>query len=60
MKRYEASYWRVNPQLPSGGYETKRVVEAKTIASARKKAAEIENKCAYGRMILLNVELIDD
>lgn len=58
MKTYKATFWRGNPQFKSGGYETTRSIEAKTIASARKKAREIENQCVYGSMTLLDVEEI--
>lgn len=57
MKKYTATYWRSNPQLANGGYETTREIEAKTIASARKKAREIAERRAYGSMKLLNVEM---
>lgn len=57
MKKYTATYWRSNPQLANGGYETTREIEAKTIASARKKAREIADRSAYGSMELLNVEM---
>lgn len=57
MKKYTATYWRSNPQLANGGYETTREIEAKTIASARKKAREIAERSAYGSMELLNVEV---
>lgn len=57
MKKYTATYWRSNPQLANGGYETTREIEAKTIASARKKAREIAERSAYGSMELLNVEM---
>lgn len=57
MKTYEATFWRGNPQLTNGGYETKRTIEAKTIASARKKAREFEN-CRYGSMTLLDIKEI--
>lgn len=56
MKKYTATYWRGNPQLKAGGYETTREIEAKTIASAKKKAREWESGCAYGSMTLLKVE----
>ncbi len=58
MKTYKATYWRGNPQLQNGGYETERTIEAKTIASARKKAREYEN-CIYGTMTLISIERID-
>lgn len=54
MKQYTARFWRANPQFKNGGYETTRTIEAKTIASARKKAREYE-KCTYGSMELLDV-----
>lgn len=57
MKTYIAKFWRINPQLANGGYETTRTIEAKTIATARKKAREIEKGCVYGGMDLLSVEL---
>ena len=34
MKTYKAKFWRSNPQLKNGGYETERTIEAKTIRSA--------------------------
>lgn len=55
MNTYEAKFFRNNPQLSNGGYETTRTIEAKTIASARKKAREISEKCLYGSMTLLDV-----
>lgn len=57
MKTYTATFFRSNPQLTSGGYKTTRTIEAKTIASARKKAREIEDKCIYGSMDLIDVVL---
>lgn len=56
MKKYVATFWRSNPQLPKGGYVTTREIEAKTIASARKQAREITEKTVYGGMELLKVE----
>ena len=55
MKKYTAKFWRSNPQLKSGGYETTRTIEAKTLRSAQKKAREIENACSYGSMSLREV-----
>lgn len=55
MKTYIAKFWRGNPQLKNGGYETTRKIEAKTITSARKKAREMEN-CVYGSMTLLDIQ----
>lgn len=57
MKEYIATFWRSNPQLSQGGYETTRTIEAKTIASARKKAREIEANCRYGSMTLRTITL---
>lgn len=59
MKQYTATFFRSNPQIKNGGYETTRTIEAKTIASARKKAREYEN-CLYGSMTLLKVELSEE
>ena len=59
MKTYIATFWRGNPQLKNGGYETTRTIEAKSIVSARKKAREIAEKPGYGSMSLLNVKLAD-
>lgn len=56
MKKYIARFWRENPQLANGGYETTRTIEAKTMASARKKANEIEIGCVYGGMTLISIE----
>ncbi len=56
MKRFKATFWRSNPQLTNGGYETTRTIEAKTIRSARKKANEICENVNYGGMELLNIE----
>lgn len=54
--KYIATFWRSNPQLARGGYETTRTIEAKTLASARKMANEIAARCIYGGMNLLNIE----
>jgi len=57
MNRYTAKFWRGNPQLKNGGYETTRTIEAKTITSARKKAREIyEDGCIYGSMTLIDIK----
>ena len=57
MKTYTATYWRSNPQLKDGGYETTRTIEARSIVSARKKAREKTANVVYGGMTLLKVEL---
>lgn len=59
MKTYIATYYRHNPQLSSGGYQTTRKIEAVSITSARKKARDIEDGCAYGSMSLLSIEKED-
>ena len=58
MKEYSIKFWRNDNQLPSGGYETTRVVEAKTLSSARKKAYEICNSCSFGEMYIIRIERI--
>lgn len=55
MKVFEATIWRSNPQLKSGGYETKRTVEAKTENSARNKFDAMCDRVAYGGMSVLEV-----
>lgn len=55
MKKFTAKFWRRNPQLANGGYETERTIEAKTIAQARKKAKEISERTLYGGMELLSL-----
>ena len=56
MKNYKATYWRSNPQLSNGGYETTRAIDARTLVSAKKKAQQIADKCVYGGMTLLKIE----
>ncbi len=53
-KTYIATFWRENPQLKNGGYETKRTIEAKNRTEAIKKAKEIN--AAYGSLNLLDIE----
>ena len=60
MKSYIASYWRGNPQLKNGGYNTTRTIEARSIVSARKKAREIAERPGYGTMSLLDVKLAQE
>lgn len=55
MKTYTAKFWRVNPQLTRGGYETTRTIEATTLKGAEKKAKAISEKCVYGGMQLLEL-----
>lgn len=56
MKKYTARFWRENPQLKNGGYETTRTIEAQNAREARKKAAQIAGGCLYGGMTLLTIE----
>ena len=45
MKKYIAKFFRYNPQIRGGGYETER---------------EIENNCLYGSMTLIDIKLADE
>ena len=56
MKNFIVTFWRSNPQLTKGGYETTRVIEARTISSAEKKAQKICDNCIYGDMSILKIE----
>lgn len=55
MKKFTARFWRSNPQLANGGYETSRTIEARTKAAADKKADKICKDCVYGGMRLLDM-----
>ncbi len=55
MKEYKVELYRHNPQLAGGGYITTRTIEARTIASARKQAREMAERCLYGSMKVLSV-----
>lgn len=59
MKKWNAVFWRMNPQLKNGGYETTRTVEAKTAASAAKKAEKQYGHPIYGGMVLMRVEEVE-
>lgn len=58
MKKFIATFWRGNPQLKNGGYETTRTIEAKNRSEAVKKAKAIDIK--YGSMNLLDVEEVPE
>lgn len=58
MKKYTATFWRSNPQLPHGGYEKRMDIEAKSMAAARKVAREYEEGIVYGTMTL--TELVEE
>lgn len=60
MKKFVAKFWRANPQLKNGGYETTRTIEAKGIASAEKKANRIADSMVYGSMSLLSIEEVKE
>lgn len=60
MKTWKVTFWRSNPQLKNGGYETTRTVEARTESSAWKKAEKQYCKCIYGGMTVLKVEVCND
>lgn len=55
MKTFIATYFRTNVQLKNGGYETTRTIEARTLASAKKKAEKL-TECSYGAMSLIKIE----
>ena len=55
MKQYTVILIRHNPQ--TGDYQTERTVEARSIASARKKARELAESCVYGSMTVVDVYL---
>lgn len=55
MKKYIATFWRGNPQLKNGGYETTKEIEATTMSSAKKKAREISEQTIYGTMVLRSI-----
>ena len=55
MKNFTAIFWRGNPQLKNGGYETIREIKARGKKSAEKKAREYERDCSYGTMTLVCV-----
>lgn len=59
MKKFTATFWRYNPQLKNGGYETTRTIEAKTMKSAERKAMGLTKNCSYGGMSLLKIEVKD-
>jgi len=54
MKKFEAVFWRGNPQLANGGYETKRTYNAKSLEGAKRQAKK-EEKCLYGTMELQEI-----
>lgn len=54
MKKFIATFRRNNPQL--GVSSRKYTIEARTLASATKKANALAEKCVYGSMTLECVE----
>lgn len=55
-KTYTAIFWRGNPQLKNGGYETKRTFECANKREANKKVDEVIAACVYGSMDFLRWE----
>lgn len=55
MKKYTAIFNRYNPQL--GTSKRTYTIEARTLASATKKAEKMADNCLYGSMSLVSVEL---
>ncbi len=53
MKKFIATFQRNNPQL--GMSLRKYTIEARTLASATKKANTLADKCVYGSMTLEGV-----
>ena len=58
MKEFRITFLRSNPQLSNGGYETTRIVEAKTLSSAKKQADKICSSCVYGGVSVLKIETV--
>ena len=56
MKKFIITFWRENPQLVNGGSYRTREVEARTEASARKKADKIAEAVPYGSMYVVSVD----
>ncbi len=55
MKKFRITFFRYNPQLSKGGYETTQIIDARTITSARRKA-QLFCECAYGSKSVTNIE----
>lgn len=56
MKKYRITYWRSNPQLKNGGYETTSTICAKSMREARKHANTVAGSCVYGGKEVLKIE----
>lgn len=56
MKTFVVTFWRENPQFQNGGYYRTQEVEARTEASARKKADKIAEAVPYGAMYVVSVD----
>lgn len=56
MKIFVVTFWRENSQLKNGGRYTTREIEARTEASARKKADKIAEAVPYGAMYVVSVD----
>ena len=57
MKKFEAVFWRGNPQLANGGYETKRKFKATSYLVAKRKAKKLE-KGIFGKVELLKIQVV--
>lgn len=58
MKIWNVTMWRSNPQLKNGGYETTVKIEARTSASAMKKAdKKFNTPGGYGSYSPLRAEV---
>lgn len=56
MKTFVVTFWRENPQFKNGGYYSTQEIEARTEASARKKAEKIADTVPYGSMQVISVD----
>lgn len=52
---YIVKFYRSNPQLINGGYETTRKIEARTKNALQKKIKQIENAPGYGGMTFIDI-----
>lgn len=59
MKNFVAYFWRGNPQLANGGYESKIEIRAKSKETAMKQVRKYEKNCVYGTMTFLRLEEVE-
>ena len=55
---FKAKFWRSNPQIKNGGYETVRTYEAKTLKQAEKMVEQSIKNTVYGGLEF--IEWIDE